>query len=506
MVPTDFFPYETFRVGQREAIEAIAKAFESGYKYVTYNGPTGSGKSVIAVTLTRYFEKKYGQQSNILTIQKILQDQYTNDFDDLFALKGRAGYLCNHIQATPGDTCYAGPCRRKKENNPDCPYQIARSVAAVHSRVVHNFHSYYYSTMGSLWSMKKRGFMVIDEAHNIENTCLDFMSFTISNSKRPFVIPEFHSIEDYEVLINVEAENARKELAQIEALSALSKEQLKDQEELQRFVKKVNKYFATKDEIQYVFEYTNEKNYQKVEFKPVLVGDFVKDNILKGPEKVLMMSATILNKEQFCYGIGLDPSKVCHVNSPSTFPADNRPIVKQYVGSMSYKNIRTTLPAMVEFIGDLLNRYPNTKGIIHTVSEANATFIKHNLFMPRLTHRRDFSTVNEMLLEHQEKHASIIVASGLREGLDLDEDLGRLQILMKVPYPSMGDKRVKVRMKLDHNWYGYITSESFVQTYGRCIRSETDTAHTYLLDKDFGRFFGMNKRFIPEYVMEAVHG
>ena len=504
----DFFPFDSYRKGQLEALRAIVDAFDNeGYKYVTLHAPTGSGKSPMAIALAKYYEKKDEYQSNILTIQKILQDQYVDSFPQtVFPLKGRSGYKCNHISASSGDNCLEGPCRTKKVSNPECPYTNARKVAMDHPCVVHNFHSYYYNTSGNMWSMRKRGLMVIDEAHNIEQTCLDFMEFEITNANRPMEIPIFSLPHQYESLMQSEKQIAFDRIRALDDLPELSKEQLREKELHNGFIEKVNRYFRTKNENQYVVDYHDMKNHQKVVFKPVLVGDFVRGAFLSGPERVLMMSATLIDKEQFCKGIGLDPDEVKHIVVPNSFPARNRPIVKKYAGSMSFKTKDDTLPQMIPVLESLLKKYPNTKGIIHTHSESNATYIKHNLFDPRLTFRRDYRTVKQMMDVHSQKHASIIVASGLREGLDLDEDLGRLQILMKVPYPSLGEKRVKIKMKMDNEWYGYITSMFFVQTIGRCVRSETDKAHTYLLDKDFGRFFGMNKKFIPAYIKEAVVG
>ena len=68
------FPFEKPRKNQREIIEQIIYAFESGKRYVILNAPTGSGKSVIAYAVSKYFKTSY-----ILTSQKILQEQYKNE-------------------------------------------------------------------------------------------------------------------------------------------------------------------------------------------------------------------------------------------------------------------------------------------------------------------------------------------------------------------------------------------------------------------------------------------
>jgi len=109
-----------------------------------------------------------------------------------------------------------------------------------------------------------------------------------------------------------------------------------------------------------------------------------------------------------------------------------------------------------------------------------------------------------MLEVHRRKEGSIIVASGLREGLDLRGELSKIQVFCKIPYPSLGDKVVKRKLELDERWYGWITTVMFVQSLGRSVRSSKERAVTYILDSGFGFFYTRNKGFIPRYIKEAI--
>ena len=62
----EYFPFDEFRPGQKECIESILTAFNNGKKFVILEAPTGSGKSVIGMTIAKFFENSY-----YLTIQKI---------------------------------------------------------------------------------------------------------------------------------------------------------------------------------------------------------------------------------------------------------------------------------------------------------------------------------------------------------------------------------------------------------------------------------------------------
>ena len=41
----------------------------------------------------------------------------------------------------------------------------------------------------------------------------------------------------------------------------------------------------------------------------------------------------------------------------------------------------------------------------------------------------------------------------MAEGIDLKDDLSRFQIITKVPYPNLGDERIKIRCNKDYIWY-----------------------------------------------------
>ena len=62
-----------------------------------------------------------------------------------------------------------------------------------------------------------------------------------------------------------------------------------------------------------------------VEFKPLNIPRYCQD-VFKKCNNVLMMSATILDKDAFCKSLGLAPEEVKFIQVPSDFPLQNRPI------------------------------------------------------------------------------------------------------------------------------------------------------------------------------------
>jgi Rad3-related DNA helicase len=99
---------------------------------------------------------------------------------------------------------------------------------------------------------------------------------------------------------------------------------------------------------------------------------------------------------------------------------------------------------------------------------------------------------------------AVLVSPSSHEGLDLYGDRSRLQVIAKLPFASLGDKRVKRRMELDKDWYNLHTAQKFIQAVGRSIRSDSDYATTYVLDAAFDGFYHRASQFFPEYILEAL--
>jgi ATP-dependent DNA helicase DinG len=70
-------------------LEEIRIAFNSGYRYVLLEAPTGFGKSAVAIALALSLGSSY-----ICTSTKDLQTQYSNDFPYVRAAKGKNNFPC----------------------------------------------------------------------------------------------------------------------------------------------------------------------------------------------------------------------------------------------------------------------------------------------------------------------------------------------------------------------------------------------------------------------------
>jgi len=352
--------------------------------------------------------------------------------------------------------------------------------------------------------------VVVHNCHSIPQKFSEFLSFTIS-SKSGIVVPEADNIAQYDSFVRgaYDEYDSELEILQLQFdVDGLSKDGLRRMQELSTLVHRMKRYISERsrdDPAEYVFDYTTfGRNAPSVTFRPVNVGDYASRWLFGYGERTLMMSATILDRDMFCKEVGLNPDEVYYISVPSTFPAENRPIIKKYAGKMGYNDIKYTLPTLVEYIEEIVGTYPDRKGIIQTHSDKIASYLKEHLTDTRFTFNKDYESPQLMLEAHANKPGSFIVASGLREGLDLRGDLSKVQIFCKIPYPSIGDKVVARKMELDPDWYGWITTLMFVQSLGRSVRSSKERAVTYILDSGFPWYYQRCKKFIPDYVKEAI--
>ncbi|RLJ03691.1 MAG: hypothetical protein DRP08_03245 [Candidatus Aenigmatarchaeota archaeon] len=105
--------FSSWRKYQRETVEAVLK---SEKPFVLLSAPTGSGKSLIAVSLGLLWHKLKGEKVIITTKDTDLQKQYEKDFN-IPVIMGRKNYPCQFLTAKEED-------RRKQTERTaeDCPF------------------------------------------------------------------------------------------------------------------------------------------------------------------------------------------------------------------------------------------------------------------------------------------------------------------------------------------------------------------------------------------------
>jgi ATP-dependent DNA helicase DinG len=548
----EFFVMPSYRKGQREAIAFAAEAFDKGKKFVVIECPTGGGKSAIGMTLARMNRNAF-----YITATKLLQDQLNRDFSSLMVnLKGRNAYPCT-IMDRQGDKfvrnkvwslemladarikhqdCASGFCRVKSskpfggdgskcklcfpvERGGDlsrlpegmkhsaCPYYEQVYTALDAPIVSMNFSSYLYQTTMSK-RFDKRGLMVVDECHNVESQLLDFVSVVISSDFLDLLGVTFPPMQTAADIALWMIENDFIAIIDNATKKALIDDDAKSVDELSKMRKRITVFLddMSLPSSRWVLMITDAGHV----LKPVFVKSFAKTLLFDNAERILLMSATVLNVDVFCDSLGIDPSEVAAYKMKNRFPVVNRPIYYKPVDKLvgGKQGMDKWGPKLVTGVEKIAESYQHKRGIIHTHNNAIAKLLAESCkydVRKRFILSSDYKDKSTLLLEHERYDDSIIVAPAFHEGVDLRDDLSRFQIICKVPFANFyDDVQLAERIKNDNDFYKWMTALKLVQSYGRSVRNETDYADTYVLDEAFERFCRDAKRLLPSWFLEAI--
>jgi len=545
-----FFPFKTIRNEQRRAIEFALDSFESGRRFVILELGTGCGKSATGVTIARYLEA-YGDPilddegmslsgSYVLTTQKVLQQQYVTDFGPgigpsknlLLSIKSSKNYTCNFYS---DQTCsesrqilsqlgkkVQGTEFHKHCRGGKCPYAIDKQEFIESPISVTNF-SYFFSETIHGKKLLPRGFLVIDECHNIESELGKFVEMTFSEKFAKEILKckihtNLQSQEEvfswvtgvYKPALKKKLKHLEKELSSnLESGSLLSTETSKQFDLVNKHASKLDMFLDSYCPDNWVVNTIEPKgdskrSMRKFEFKAVDVSKFSEPYLFKFGGRILLLSATIVNKDVYCRSIGLDPEEISYMKVGSPFPVQNRPVHFIPAGSMSKSEIDKTLPVLTEAVKMILDRHPQEKGIIHAVNFKISQYLIENIKSNRLL-AHDSQNRDAILSQHLKSDApTVLVSPSMMEGVDLSDDLSRFQILCKIPFPFLGDHVILKRLEKNKAWYTYQTVKSIVQSMGRSIRNESDFATSYILDNDWDRFLYQNRYMFPEDFLKSI--
>ena len=533
-----YFPFETARPQQVEAIELARLAFQNDKRFVIIEAGTGVGKSAIGVALNRLIQssegkahKASGEWNNgayFLTTQKILQEQYVNDFSEMLSLKSSSNYQCRyHKKSTCADSLRSLSCADKGSKffrtcAFNCTYKKTKEEFIKGTEGVTNF-AYFLAETQYAGKLKPRQMLVIDEAHNIEVQLSKFIEVTLSERFAKTVLklpwPGKMTLKQsvdwvkgtYLPRLSEHTKFVKKGIEKYVGLADRLNEftsLAKKLEMLDKHECKIKRFLEIYSPDNWIVNRQEAfgRSMEKIEFKPIDVSTFSEDLLFRLGAKIILMSATILDGDAFCETLGIKKEDADFISFESPFPIENRPILYNPIGSMSSKVIQQTLPKMAKAIKLILDAHKNEKGIIHCHSYKVAHFLKKNIRSRRLL-IHDSTNRDEILQKHISSTGNTVLLSpSMTEGVDLKDDSSRFQVLCKVPYPYLGDKLVKKRMYKWKWWYPLQTAKTIVQSVGRSVRHKDDFAVTYILDSDWDRFYPRNKKYFPEEFKKSIVG
>lgn len=520
-----YFPSGYTPTKKQEAVfDLINDKFFSDKKFLIIQAPTGTGKSFIAKTvanMTRkssskfnelvdsgdiyktdlhgeyiykdqvYREKSHGCYS--LTITKTLQDQYKSLFSDTEILKGKGNYDCvvdENFKVDFAPCVYLADQKKKCLDNKCCLY-----YNAIDNALKSQFSCLSYSKFLSMEDhLKRRQYLVLDEASELESELVKEFTFVLPYKdlkKRGINFVYSHNRDKlYESLFDCLSE-LREELNDIKKHVVRKKDSFNDKSRLIIEYKKYYRIFRGLKNLIKTFKdskYIVEKDGLDITFTPLKV-DLLSNHIFAHAEKVVLLSATIVGVKNFVKSLGISNDDYDFIDIDSTFDPKKSPILIYTDTPLNNKNLIKTLPKLVDRIEGILEHHPNEKGIIHTQTNNITEFLKNFIgreYSNRLLFREPGVKNEDILKAHIEsKEPTVLVSPSMGYGIDLKDDLGRFQVIVKLPYLPWLDKRVVAIRETDKKWYTLQMLSSLIQACGRTTRGENDHSTTYIMDSNF---------------------
>jgi ATP-dependent DNA helicase DinG len=475
------FPHDFPRKTQIAALHTLASMFEEGSKFSIIEAPTGSGKSAIALTAARYSaslnDDSYEPGAYILTPTNNLATQMAASFTPwgLATLKGRQHYGA----ASSG------------------VYDHARKVF-FDSRLSVTNYAYFMRAQ----HLPERQMLILDEGHNLEKILLNSAGFTIPaetlkniglgappRRAHPWKGNDVTWLRDQVLPALRTCANRHESRGALQAHEDLSTQ--------------ITEYLDYGDHTDWI-AWTDDEHAFNV--KPLSLSANAQELFTRA-KHVVIQSATIFDFRTFRRVLGI-PDDALVFSAPSDFPLENRPIIYNPVGDMAVSSLMHTLPRLCIKIEMILSKFAHSKGVIHTHSyQINRRVTAHlaDKYGYRIiTHGQSFAERERAIHRHITcAGPSVLISPSLTEGLDLKDDLARFQVVCKVPYPRL-DAYTRARSARDRAWYELQTAWALVQMIGRAVRSEADSATTFVLDSQFEKFVARNEGILPTWWRAAI--
>jgi len=299
--------YQSWRPYQKECIERGLRELDNGVSFLVWDAPTGSGKSLNAVCVSKLLGLK--TVYCVSTIQ--LQQQLAADFPDVVVIWGRDHYNCirfTNTELTAADCTHhkQSPCPKYSE----CPYKRQKKAALAADLAVVNY-PFFLVEANNVGGFSGWPLAVFDEGDTCEGELMKYVSMTITANqleKCEIEPPKRRTVLDAwlewapptRAKVNAQLKALELELepyleAEVEPPVQLMREILR----YQRLLSKLTGFTSWLDD-SWVLDMTEDR----WEFKPTLVRR--QGKLLWGhAQRILVMSATILSAKDWAWNLGL---------------------------------------------------------------------------------------------------------------------------------------------------------------------------------------------------------
>lgn len=525
-----YFKYENPNPGQIEAAVEAVRLFRSGIKHVILQAPCGTGKSMIGYMvhkMLRHLDDSH--RTTLITATKGLQQQYSEEFKEVFDLKGRANYSCPYDKAPYNSgACRAhvnrGGCKKQVE----CPYVMRRVKWSNMAEIRSTNNSFQIEAPPEI-CMKpenRANLIIADEAHDLDDAIVEHTSIKLfaqeymalgQYGKGEFMKQVQSTIDLFgSVRVGEPFKLSEEMLNSVQGLTDSINDMIGEFEEMLKERKRTD-HDAIGNIIESLLQIGDKSSMlesaregewiineydpgRSILIKPIFAWQVANYALFRKADYFLHMSATICGFDEYAGVLGLKEGEFECLDIPNPIPVKNRMV---YVVANQKISAGYDIKKLASDVDKLILRHGNQNGIIHTVSYklANEIYTNSSLRDRMLVTKERDEIINEL---KQHNTGRIVLSAAIEKGYDFKDDMSRYQIIVKTPWLFLGDPLVKLNSERRGSWYARKAILRLVQACGRSVRGVNDHATTYILDNTFKRLYSQNRDIFPQWFCDSV--
>lgn len=565
--PISFFSKQKIqaREQQKHVLDVVHAEWDK-YDYFVMNLPTGVGKTFVACAVSDAVGRAYLLTST-LQLQNQYEKSWDR-IVNLKGRGNYQCNVNPNFQVDSAPCLASPKLLKQCMSQSTCEYYTQKAKALRSPAMITNPVYFLYSTHCGFGKAPEdnpwvpRDIIVMDEAHNMEAALISFAQSTVDPAK----LHSEHGVKCQHITFNGGLQHDYQALQMILSAAELRaeeyaeklKEEFPENQQGELFnasewakgfndkaaerVRKLNSKIYSLDksiqplkiffnthsdmnELKRRWLMTRDADANTLQLAP-LYGDFLFDiYIKKMAKKFVFLSATLGTKEQFCRELGIPEKRCLYIETDTPFPPERSPILIMPQLKMGYKDLQETLPKIGPIIEGILDEHKGQRGIIHSATYKLAEELYNRVQAPYRKRfiMRDMEVLaeqhggtgnrypkrynNEDLLRLHEQGTipgSVLVSPSMMEGVDLYDDLSEFQVILKMPWASLADARIKRKSELDPDWYTNKVWVHIMQASGRSTRHEEDESITYILDKSFPFFYDKWKHRLPGWFKKRL--
>jgi len=510
--PRDYgLPFDSWYNNQKDACEFALNLQPS--QTLILEGPTGTGKSGIPALVSHFRPR-----TTALTHSRDLQSQYATTLPVFSVIWGQDHYPCGDEEWSEEFRSRYGQkaiptradCPHKRVGDcplvGECEYEIAKRVCMGARAKVLNYHYGFYSR----WWRENTVDLFCDEAHRLPVVLSDLVSIELRESLRThYGLPDFPLARGGAPFMLQQAIRwVERAMSTLLILTRSRDIKVRKRAKwLREAMSTLREALESSEEAEWYIESTPGKEFLA---KPVVPGVFASSILIPQARSVTLMSATIGDPDVLADELGIEGGFEFK-SYPHIFPPSNRPVLwLKESPRLSYRSDDRDYGRQIELVKGILSIHREEKGIIHTASWSHAKKLARGLsregreiFLP--DPKKRVESIEEFKYSPL---GTVAISPSWNEGLDLHDDLARFAIIAKVPWPSLADPIVSLRLKRKGGraWFDWVAALAVVQGAGRIVRHPEDFGVTYIVDGHWPRVARRAPKWFGWETVDRVSG